>query len=372
VKGGKDMIGIIFHPKKLKRIINDEEKHEHVAYYYKLAQEKQIDLFFYPIDHLSIHKSTVKGYAYLYQEKQLVEKEIAIPKINLLRTVFYRKRDVLKLKKIESSYLTTFINLVGCRNKYKIYRYLRNLKSLHQHIPDTERLSYRNLLRHLKIYKKVVVKPINGAFGERIYVLEVNNGKLMIHYTLQKKQYKKEVHQNKMYSFYKKYFKSPSTYLIQQWIDFKKYEGEKFDIRTSVQKNSEGKWIVTGIVTRVAGQGGIVTNVAQGGRAVSFKHINPSLTTDTRRRIEQFSLDLANQLEVLFPASADLGLDIGIDQDHKLWFIEANFCDQRYAYRESKDMEMWSDSYRIPFEYAYAQYIKFQHDGEYDQVAQQD
>jgi hypothetical protein len=59
--------------------------------------------------------------------------------------------------------------------------------------------------------------------------------------------------------------------------------------------------------------------VAQGGRAVLFKDIHPS--------------------------TADIGLDIAIDKNHKLWFIEANYCDERYFYRESSDFDMWQASY---------------------------
>lgn len=352
------MIGIIFNPGKLSRIVKGQEIHENMEYYYNLAKENEVDLLLYAVQRLRYASRKVKGFLYSHKDQQLKEKVVEIPTVNLFRTIVYRKQDLVQLRKIERDYHVHFINLSTERNKYKIYHYLKCIKKVSDFIPDTDRLSYKSLIKFLNKYHKIVIKPINGALGERIFVIEKVNQKYIIHYTFQRKQHKKVLQGYKLFEFYKKAFPIPSFYLIQQWISFRKYQGEKFDVRTSVQKDKEGEWKVTGIVTRVAGKNRIVTNIAQGGRAVPFKDIHPFLRAEIDYKIKEFSLDIATELEKLYPSTADLGLDIAIDDGFKLWFIEANYCDERYSYRESNDLDMWQASYRVPFEYAYAEYNK--------------
>jgi glutathione synthase/RimK-type ligase-like ATP-grasp enzyme len=351
------MIGIIFSPTKLKKIIEEKEPVENPIFYKNLAMENEIDLFFFTIRAILPLNNQVKGYLYLYQENKYIPHIGSIPNTNLVRTIV-NKKGYDKLKLAEAQNKVIFVNLVRGRDKYKIYKYLECIKSVSSHIPKTEKLSYKNFLHFFKTYDQIVIKPISGALGERIYVIEDNEKHFTVYYTSKGKKFKKMVDKNKRNSFFKNYFKRPTAYLIQEYIPFKTFQGEKFDIRTSVQKDKEDQWKVTGIVSRVAGRDGIVTNVAQGGRVVPFREVDCTLALEVRSKVYEISLQLAKEIEKLHPSTVDLGLDIAIDVKGHLWFIEANYCDQRYAYREAKDLDMWEASYRTPFEYAYAVFKK--------------
>jgi glutathione synthase/RimK-type ligase-like ATP-grasp enzyme len=351
------MIGIIFSPMKLKRIIEGREPYENASFYTDLAKENEIDLFFYTIRSIHPSNKKVKGYLYLHQENKYIPHLSSIPKANLVRTIV-RKKGYDKLKRVEAQSQVVFVNLVRGRDKYKIYKYLECIKRVSSHIPNTAKLSCKNFLHFFKTYEQIVIKPISGALGEKIYVIEDNEKHFTIYYTSKGKEFRKTVDKKKGKLFLKKNFKHPAAYLIQQYIPFQTFQGEKFDIRTSVQKGKDDQWKVTGIVTRVAGRNGLVTNVAQGGRVVPFNEVNCTLEQEIRSKIYDLSLQLAKEIETLNPSSVDLGLDIAIDRQGHLWFIEANYCDQRYAYREAKDLDMWEASYRTPFEYAYAVYKK--------------
>lgn len=348
----------MFSSQKLRRVVKGVETVENMDFYYRLAEENNVDILFYSLHSLIPHSAKVKGYLYSYQKKRLLCKAVKIPKINLVRTVIKSRRIFLKLSHLENKYQLRFLNLSKERNKYHINKHLHAIPSISEYVPDTERLSYKGILSFLDKYPKVIIKPMDGAQGEKIVTLEKEESRLLVHFILHRKQHKKVISINKLSRIYKALFKNPKEYLIQQWINFRRYEGEKFDIRTSVQKDMNGEWKVTGIVSRVAGKNGIVTNIAQGGRAVPFRDINPFLKQKIEGEIRQASIDIASELEGLNKSTVDLGLDLGIDENDKLWFIEANYCDQRYAYRESNDLEMWQASYRTPFEYAYATYIK--------------
>ncbi|WP_202078608.1 YheC/YheD family protein [Caldalkalibacillus salinus] len=354
------MIGVVFKPAKMKRLVKGKEAHENIHYYKHLALKHKRDILFYSLNMIRKKGMSVKGYQYKHQEQRFKIYLGTLPKVNLLRTIVPSKH-YGSLKLLEQERDIMFVNLVEGRNKYRINKYLKNMPQVAAHIPDTERLTGHTLLQYLKSYPKVVIKPINGYFGEKIFVISQHGHEYLVRYTRKGKQYEKRFPTHQLHIFIKTFFSNPSEYMVQEYIPFATYNGKKFDIRTSVQKDKAGHWRMTGIVTRVAGKDRIVTNVAQGGKAVSFQEVHETLQDlhpVLKNEVQVLSLKLAKEIAKLNPTTVDLGLDIAVDKQGKLWFIEANYCDQRYAYREANDLQMWEASYRTPFEYANAIYHK--------------
>lgn len=65
--------------------------------------------------------------------------------------------------------------------------------------------------------------------------------------------------------------------------------------------------------------------------------------------IQDFCLETAKTFAKLFPWSAEMGIDLAIDKDGKLWYIETNFCPQK---------SRWVTIFKTPFQYAYHMYTK--------------
>lgn len=351
------MIGLIFPINKLNRILDGKESLENVQFYYDLAAEYKIDLLFYSIKNINFDNSMVDGYHFTYKTQCLKNKLIELPKINIVRTISRQRKTYHRLKQLEQKNAIHFINLIPERNKLKIYRFFTQDKELKQFIPDTALLTYEGMVNFLNLYNKIIIKPINGYLGERVYFIKKETENFLIKYTKNKKQFTNTIESKELPIFFQNHFLRNSLYLIQPWLQFKKYNEKIFDVRISVQKNIIAKWEITGIVTRIASESSIVTNVAQGGKAIPFAEVNTILEADTQDRFNQLSLKIAHTLEKLYPSVIDLGLDIGIDEENNLWFIEANFCDQRYAYKLANNYDMWLATYRVPFEYSLSKYF---------------
>lgn len=350
------MIGFIFHQRRLSRIEIQRETKENIEFYIQLAKEYEIDLMFYSPDGLLGDEKAVNGYLFSHLDEQWSRQKLPLPRVNMIRTMIQDPKVHHRMGVLESHNFL-FINKTQGRNKDKINQYLKEIEETGSYIPDTTNLSFKNVLIYLNRYRKIIIKPVNGSLGERILKLEKRGSFHDLHYIRNRKQHRRVfLSTRKLYLFFKRLFRKPSFYLIQQWIDLKGYEDTPFDIRTSVQKNIEGQWSLTGIVARVAKKDGIVTNVAQGGRAVRFEEVKTVLSNEMEMKIINLSLLLAKKMEVYNPHAADLGFDIGVDENENLWFIEANYCDERYAYRESGDYEMWYQSYKVPFSYAIYKY----------------
>jgi len=64
------------------------------------------------------------------------------------------------------------------------------------------------------------------------------------------------------------------------------------------------------------------------------------------------AIRVAAQLEKHDPTCADLGLDLAVDEDGHIWFIEVNGRDLRITFRHAGELNTWHNSFRRPMEYA--------------------
>lgn len=352
------MIGLVFSAKKLKRVVNGTETQENLDFYYQLAEIYKVDLFLYDLQGLLRSTEKVNGYYYSYAQKNLELREEKIPAINLFRAVFYKKKTYFRLKQIESRMKCTFINLIGERDKWRIHSFLSRKKYFRPFLPQTQKFSQIDLERFLTTYGEVLIKPVNGAFGNKIFVVKGRKRKKQVKYTERKIVMTAKMTAKDFYPFLLQRMGTTRSYLIQPYLPFQECNGSKYDLRVSVQKGKEGRWEITGIVARVAREDGIVTNVAQGGEAVSYYEVKGLIQPEIMEGLKELSLSIAREIEQNQPQAADLGIDLAIDKENRIWLIEVNFCDERYAYRESGDLKMWYNSYRYPFEYALNLYQK--------------
>jgi len=150
---------------------------------------------------------------------------------------------------------------------------------------------------------------------------------------------------------------SAVPYLVQERIPLAEVSGRPFDLRVTVQRGWGGEWQVTGLFAKLAPQGGFVSNIARGGEAVrsgfALEQAFPRpQAANLRMSAGSLSLTIARVLEQSLPRLADIGLDIGITGDGRLFFIECNGRDQRYGFHKAGLTEIWKDSYTRPMSYA--------------------
>jgi hypothetical protein len=109
-------------------------------------------------------------------------------------------------------------------------------------------------------------------------------------------------------------------------------------------KNVNSEWIVTGKITRTASHGFIVTNVAKSlstvEDALEASKINLKNIDSLLWEIDQLGILIARQLEKVYPDACLWGMDIGVDQSGKPWFIEANLVPDVSIFRYLSDKTM--------------------------------
>ncbi|MEK5419064.1 YheC/YheD family endospore coat-associated protein [Paenibacillus sp. FSL L8-0708] len=241
--------------------------------------------------------------------------------------------------------------------KDEIHQLLEKNTELREYLPVTTRVS--GLKEMMNLYPDLILKPCRGSIGNGVMRL-VRKGaqRWTLSYLSPSMQRWRSIPVNQAALPQALRARLTSVpYLVQERIPLAEIGGRPFDLRVTVQRGWGGDWQVTGLFAKLAAPGGFVSNIARGGEALSSslaleKAFSRSTAAHIRMSVEILSLAIARCLEQDLPGLADIGLDIGITKDGRLFFIECNGRDQRYGFHKAGLTEIWKDSYRRPMGYA--------------------
>ena len=211
------------------------------------------------------------------------------------------------------------------RNKMKKTLALLDDPIVAQHVPDTSWFSIYNLYEMLQKHRVIYIKPNAGKQGNRIIrVRKVSESACEVSYNGETKKIKVSAIESELAII----MQSKKNYLIQKGIDMATYKNRPFDIRVVMQKPFTN-WQLTLTSAKVAlREDAVVTNVSKGAEDFYLKYIleNYDQKEDTLATFIDL-IDLSHQIAYLLSVEFPLriiGLDMAIDKEGKIWFIEAN------------------------------------------------
>jgi hypothetical protein len=241
-------------------------------------------------------------------------------------------------------------NHVNQFNKHVIHKSLS--QGLVQHLPVTVPYDKENAARLLEIHKVLYFKPCYGYKGRGVYRVEMkDSGEIyMGHHHFLPTIIVEDVlqFQNKIHNLI-----DSNPYIIQQGINIQQWNDQTFDIRALVQKNNEGEWTVTNVVSRIAHQGCFNTSVCDKVFLSEevLHHLHPPEKVNAIfRSIYDISLSAAELLETKTRYHlGELSVDFVLDNDENVWIIEVNGKPQKDLYDGiRKEYRV----YKRPMEYA--------------------
>lgn len=241
-------------------------------------------------------------------------------------------REHLRSKKIP------FINpehaMKAVNNKVIFAKLMRKNDIAH---PKTYSFSKRNLNKMLSQYDVLFIKPTLGSKGRGIIIVHKIIGTHPSRYVIEYKKWsggnwvlvQTESHRKKdvydAVSRARRHLKKSNLpYLIQEGIDFFRFDNEQTDFRVNTQRGTDGKLMATGIVMRVGG------NLSQNGRPATVESVLAKSGLDVEV-VKAEALNIALRTHRALERSAgkkvkigDLGMDLVVDKHGKIYVIEAN------------------------------------------------
>lgn len=118
-------------------------------------------------------------------------------------------------------------------------------------------------------------------------------------------------------------------YLVQRFIRSVTRDGRAVDLRVHVQRDGTGHWGVTRAYARLGEHGLPMSNISRGGYqgdvASFLRHRGRGAVERILAELHDLSLAVAREMEAAHGAPiSELGVDVAIDSDDRLWLIEAN------------------------------------------------
>lgn len=313
------IIGMLHHCKDPRKVIK--------AYAYAaVAKAEGVKLLYFSPQGVDFEKRKIHGY--LYKNGSWQKTESSFPKViynSGSPEKLERSNEIIQKLKKDIPFTTFSIG-----NKMRIYERLKKAGVFSPYLIPSEIVhSPRGFFDFSNQYRNVVFKPVNGRKGQGVtFIKRINDQFHMLIGT---------DHYDYNYDELRTYISSKlqeEPHLVQTYINCKTRSGYAYDFRLHVQKNGEGKWVITRIYPRISPYGSIVSNINSGG---STNYLDPFLKQeygdeyyDIKRYLEQFSLQLAGHLDELqqdyFSETIDeLGIDVALDDMKKIWIYEVNW-----------------------------------------------
>ncbi|MCM3655473.1 YheC/YheD family protein [Metabacillus litoralis] len=290
--------------------------------YATVAKMENIDFYYFTYGSVDVEKGKI--YGWVHEKGNWILEQRDFPDVIINNSSPKNRNQSYIKKKLKEKCIFTS-SPVG--TKMKVYKKIVSGKIFSDFVLPSRILKNSNeVLSFFKTNKRLVIKPISGSRGRGIVFVEklpndrfrVMNGRDVITLSMED------------FISYIEVLIASSSYLVQRYIECKTKAGLPYDFRLHVQKNRLGEWENTLIYPRISGNNKLVSNVSSGGyrgELIPFlKEEFGNQYVNMQRYLEYFSLSFTKHFESLYENDFDeLGIDIGIDENDKLWIYEVNW-----------------------------------------------
>src|SRR5665647_2416798 len=208
---------------------------------------------FYPQD-INWQEKAVIGHTYINQGKKdkWIRDLFPLPDIVYNRLSFRKHESqknvqalLARLEKEPQIYLFNSRFL----NKWEVHQSLSQNPLSVDLVPESCLFKLDNLNKMLSQYQSVFVKPTSNSIGKGIIKVERRSNSRYFFYksAASNLEWNRCSTANQLYLNLKKTIGSEDKYMIQKAINLATLQGRVFDLRTEVQKNGRGQWVLIGV-----------------------------------------------------------------------------------------------------------------------------
>lgn len=345
--------------------LNDNKVIEELKIYQemsRLAVSMDLELVIFTPEDVNSQHTHIYAYIYDTQAKAWRRKWTPIPTHVFDRCRLQQTPRMQLLKEFKAKHPDIIFFNKPLGNKWSLHKKIQEHPHLIQYLPDT--ILYQgisSIIKMLKKYPLIYVKPINGTGGRGIVRIEKkgadmlsisgrdSNRKIIHEQVVKTTQLAKSLLRWKL---------NQIKYIVQQGIMLTLPNGRVHDYRVLVQKNSYGKWEISGAAGRVGAQYSVTANLHGGGKALPMDDLLYHFI-ERKGQLEQIKAELSSMcillctyLEQLVGSLYELAIDIAIDKNGKIWIIEINPKPAREVFNQIGDKQTYIKAIQRPLEYA--------------------
>jgi glutathione synthase/RimK-type ligase-like ATP-grasp enzyme len=248
------------------------------------------------------------------------------------------------------------------QGKYHTYSLLRTHESIASCLPETRRYTHSNdIVKMMRQYGDICLKPNGGSHGRGVLVIhrQANQSYLIRGRDRQNRAFHfTRLHVSDVVDWCHKFI-GTTRYIIQPYLTLTTADGTPFDLRLLIQKNEQKLWTMTGSAIRVGHPRSITSNLHGGGKAVSWEsfcqdQLPREQLPDIIEQIKQCTRLVPTHIEQKHGPLVELGIDIGIDRQGRVWLLEVNSKPGRSVFLQTGDHQLHQLAIEKPLRYAQA------------------
>jgi glutathione synthase/RimK-type ligase-like ATP-grasp enzyme len=296
----------------------------------KAAANYQIKLFRFTPSEIKIDRNKITGEWYDVNQKTWFSSDFQIPDFvydrcfHGLNRQHNDDREAINWLKKQTNFLG-----FGLPGKWVIYSALKDNPFLQAFLPVTyQAKSADYVFSKLAQWQQIVLKPEYGSSGKAIYLITKTAEGFIVMLTKNKAKYERFFSSSILLHKWLTFLTNKQQYLIQKYIELVNSKQEPFDLRIFLQKNEHNRWVERGRGIRVGRSGCLTSNIAAGGHIVSYHSFIATITgsrqVDLEQHIQPILQTLPTFLEAQFGRLFELGIDLGVDRDQRIWILDIN------------------------------------------------
>lgn len=227
-------------------------------------------------------------------------------------------------------------------SKWRKHVALRKEPLLEPHLPDTERFDQSNLLAFLRKYPVVFVKPCYGGGGRGVIKIVRAGDKCSVQTTGKRFEAPCE----SVYRLVQPLTRGKS-YIVQQGIELLSISGRPIDFRVLLLRQKKD-WKLAGIMGKLAIRNQIVTNHCRGGSSIGLKQAlqqaqgwKDEECAQVEKHMVEVAERIAGTLQKKYRYVNQLGLDMAVDSQKRIWLIEANTKPQYNLFKDHENPALY-------------------------------
>lgn len=307
----------------------------------RLGAQKGVDVVILTPGYLR----TRRGWRFDYRTERFVQMAIPHPDIIIRRSGTFLPGLLAQVVEDLNSFksegkLHTLPRI--CGNKWALYQTLKTDPQLSGRFPETVLAkNAQEVYRLIQQKGDVYVKPVSGAQGIQVYHLFIEGGKVVAAWErrLQKLNTKTRLRDNFQTDVVSKSFASFAEFsrfwrqtrlhrcLVQDTVVLPRtLKNEPFDFRWLVQNC--GEYTVLARVARIGQSGAVTTNIHTGARAMAAETALKAAVwlepQNVIRQLDEVALRVAERLEAKYGPFAEVGVDMAVRPDGRVFVFEAN------------------------------------------------
>lgn len=337
----------------LPRYYNDPE--QQILRFSKYDQIKGL-IFLFKKNTFDKSKKTITGYYYNPETQGFIQGTFPYPSV-IFNRIPINPRIYKHFKEQIGENLFNYP--YGNSNKWTFWKTMNKQLQIKKHLPETKRfIDVRSLVQMLKIYGGVYLKPATLAGGNGIFHVKKSSKGYLLSDNESNQVVIKSV--TALSITLKNRLVKNKKYIVQQEIPFNS-SGNKIDFRAYFQKDITRSWKYSGMETKVAKKGSIISNSKKREKimpgTIALKEIYQLNGNQVRQKVKEISqlcIEVLKLMENDRNHLGDAAVDLVIDENNKVWLLEVqlNYAAEIKAKRTEDEQLILPSILATPFEYA--------------------